>query len=216
MPSTGDLSPSLLALYHERYIGVPIYCGNEASAGIDDGDQEGSWVLQATTADQQRMEDYLQPRCHRTSQLLHIGLGNSGLAQRFCHSVASIVGITIRQDEVDLGLSYAMDNYLPMLMNKYSMPFAAAFGPNFDFVLDNNPTSFCCCYLHFCRMMTTYRRVLRRGGAIVTDHIGLAWVTEVTHPKWSLDFADWARVGEALGLSANNVGGTIFTLAAAT
>jgi hypothetical protein len=210
--STGDLSADLLALYLERFPGVPIYCGDEASVGLDDGDEVGSYALQDTTPDQLRLEDYVQSRCDPRSQILHIGLGNSRLAQRFCNSVLAIVGIAICKSEIDHALSCSIANYLPMLINKYSNTFAGAFGPDFDFVLDNNPTSFCCCYLHFCRMMTTYRRVLRKGGTIVTDRSGLAWVPAEAHPRWSFDFADWARFGAVLGLSARDVNGDVFTM----
>jgi hypothetical protein len=42
MSLTGDLSAGLLALYLERFSGVAIYCGEQASVGLDDGDGVGS------------------------------------------------------------------------------------------------------------------------------------------------------------------------------
>ena len=99
-----------------------------------------------------------------------------------------------------------------MLLNKYSIEYANAFPASFNFILDNNPSTFCCCFFHFARMMTTYRALLIDGGQIVTDRMGLGWVVTGGNPRWRFDFADWARIAEALGLAAEDVDSNVYTM----
>jgi hypothetical protein len=97
-------------------------------------------------------------------------------------------------------------------MNKYSLQFSQAFSSDFDFIVDNNPSTFCCCFFHLARMMTAYRRLMRDGGRIVTERVGLGWVVKGGNPRWSFDFDDWSRIAEVLGLSTSDINGEVFTM----
>ncbi len=169
-----------------------------------------SW--RETTQDQKRIERYLKEECCRHSVLLHVGIGNSGLARNFCSSVSGTVGITIQENELHHALGLRIRNYFPLIMNKYSMELANGFAAGFDFVIDNNPSTFCCCFWHFIRMMTSYRSLLRSGGQIVTDRGGLCWTMPGSNPRWSLNFADWMWVARALGMIAEDVNGDVYMM----
>src|SRR5262249_23922295 len=64
---------------------------------------------------------------------------------------------------------------------------------------DNNPSSFACCLFHFSRMMIAYGDLLKRdGGRFITAQQGLGWVVTGNVPNWSLEWDDWALLGEIL------------------
>jgi len=61
-------------------------------------------------------------------------------------------------------------------------------------------------------MVELYERKLAPGGQIVTDRLGLCWVPEVTHPRWSFDFDDLAAVAAAAGLTAFQRTASVYVL----
>lgn len=158
----------------------------------------------------------MAPRLHPHSRLLHVGLGNSQLAQRFCHEVASIEGITITRTEYDLALSLHIPRYTPRLMNKYSRDFAQM-GGKFDFIIDNNPSTFACCRLHFARMMLAFKAGLAPGGMLLTDRLGLGHVADDSPglERWSFSGEDWFAMAGALDLQASAHGEQVLAMAAA-
>jgi hypothetical protein len=207
----GHITPELLHLWRARFRDVPLYCADELCIGRDAPESGGDWTSFDTTPDQRRIEEHLRAKCHSTSTVLHVGVGNSRLAQSFSGSVGTIVGITIQRGELEHALQCDLPNYFPFLLNKFSMEFFAAFPGRFDFIVDNNPTSFCCCFLHFSRMMSAYRSLLSDQGRIITDRVGLAWVLPNISPRWSCDFADWSKIAEALGMSVKDEDGSVYT-----
>jgi hypothetical protein len=151
-------------------------------------------------------------QCNNNSRVFHVGVGNSNLANRFSPLVSMIVGISIYENEISHALTINIDNYFPFLLNKYAMPMRPAFSAEFDFVVDNNPSGFCCCYFHFCRMMVAYRDLLRSNGQIITDREGLGWAAIDTSPRWRFDFEDWVQIADAVGLRAEDVDGSVYTM----
>jgi len=212
MIPVAQISPSLLALWGEHYSDVPLYCANEDHPGKDEVEELRDFTLYPTTVDQLQIEAYLRQTCQKTDTILHVGIGNSELAERFSGSVSKIIGLTIQQGELDRALQQQIPGYLPLLLNKYSLAFSAAFTAEFDVIVDNNPSCFCCCFFHLCRMMSTYRALLRNSGKILTARIGLAWVVTDGLPRWRFDFADWSRLAERLGMHAEMVDPDVYAM----
>ena len=188
-------------LHRARFAELPLDCGNELDAGIIYSEDLRDWSDKATTPDQVRMENYIDRFDLRQSRVLHIGIGNSGFARRFHNRVRAITGTTIDQPEIEVARALSLPNYDVVMHNKYSGR-DEAFEGEFDFILDNNPTSPCCCLRHLSDLFDFYVAKLAPDGQIVTDRIGLGWVPEGSPRRWSFDFDDLAAVASAAELSA--------------
>lgn len=199
------------ALQAQRFPELPFDCGRSADPGIRFSEELRDWSDKATTPDQRRMENYIDRYDLRRKRILHIGIGNSGLAQRFGKRVKEIVGTTIDEPEFKVAQSLELPNYRFMLHNKFSAENQALDGP-FDFILDNNPTSPCCCIRHLAVLFEFYAGKLAREGQIITDREGLEWVPEESNPRWSFTFDDLAAAGAVAGLTAHRVNSTVFVL----
>lgn len=186
-------------LHRKRFAQLPEDCGGPAPLSGDEDLRD--WSHRATTPDQYRIERYIDRFDLRDKRILHIGIGNSGLAQRFYGRVGQIVGTTVDQSEMNVARCLGFANYHVVLHNKYDGDSRVIDG-RFDFIVDNNPTSPCCCMTHLAELFRFFESRLAEGGQVVTDRVGLAWIPEGSHPRWSLDFADFAAVAAAAGLDA--------------
>ncbi|MBX3440018.1 MAG: hypothetical protein KF861_21185, partial [Planctomycetaceae bacterium] len=70
----------------------------------------------------------------------------------------------------------------------------------YDFIVDNNPTTFCCCRQHLSTMLSSYTALLRPGGVILSDVVGLDWTTQPNDPRWKLTAEEWFALGRFFGL----------------
>ena len=159
------------------------------------------WSEKWTTPDQLRIEKYIDQFDLREKRVLHIGIGNSGFAKRFQERVGEIVGTSLDEPEVELARTLHFPNYRAVLHNKYSGETEQIAG-SFDFIVENNPTSACCCLRHLAELFQLLDSKLAEGGQIVTDRVGLAWIPENANPRWSFDFDDLQAVASAVGLNA--------------
>lgn len=205
------LTEAWLELHRTRLRELPLDCGNLRDAGIIYSEDLRDWSAKATTPDQARMERYVDRYDLRGSRILHIGIGNSGFARRFHARVREIVGTTIDEPEIRVARALALPNYDPVIHNKYAGDTGAVEG-QFDFILDNNPTSPCCCVRHLSDMIEFYEQKLAPGGQIVTDRLGLGWVPEGSNRRWSFDFDDLAAVATAAGLTAFRGTASVYVL----
>ena len=198
-----------------RFSSLLGYCGNETAPGIDESPRNRDWSQRPSTKDQLRIEDFLSARLTAQTRLLHVGIGNSMLAQRFCHEVASIDGVTITRAEQELALSLRLPGYAPRLLNKYSGAFAQM-GGSFDFIIDNNPSTFACCRRHFARLMLACKSMLAPGGLMLTDRAGLAHLaSDAPELKgWSFSAEDWFALAEAMAMHASEHGGQVLAMEA--
>lgn len=197
-----------------RFPELPRDCGERMVPGVSISEQWRDWSARATTPDQLAIERYLAVCDLAGKRILHIGTGNSSLARRFHGRAAEIVGLTVNAEEVELAERLALPNYTVHLRNKYLADSTGLGGP-FDFIVDNNPTTFACCLRHFGAMMRFYSTSLAPGGQLLTERLGLAWVSDRTaeEPRWGFDFADMAAAGAPLGLEAYREG-TVYILSA--
>lgn len=197
---------------HARHFpGLPFDCGEISDPGVRFSEDLRDWSHKATTPDQRRMERYIDRYDLRRKRILHIGVGNSSLAKRFHRRVKEIVGTTVDQPEIDVAASLGFSNYRVVMHNKYAGT-DEGLDQAFDFILDNNPTSPCCCFRHFSTMLDFYARKLSNDGQVVTDLMGLQWVPDDANPRWSFDFEDLAIVAQQAGLSPHRIDGRVFVL----
>ena len=200
-----------IELHRQRFPELRFDCGNDDDPGIIYSEDLRDWSDKATTPDQRRIEKYIDRFDLHDKRILHIGIGNSGLAKRFHPRVREIVGTTIDQPEIDVAKSLSLPNYKFVLHNKYAGRDQAVRG-TFDFIIDNNPTSPCCCVRHLAALFDFYAAKLADGGQIVTDAQGLKWVPADSHARWSFDFDDLAEVGALAGLSAFRANRSVYVL----
>ena len=198
-------------LHRSRFPNLPLDCGNLRDPGIIYSEDLRDWSDKATTPDQARMERYIDRYDLRQARVLHVGIGNSGFAKRFHPRVKEIVGTTIDEPEMQVAAVLGLPNYRFVIHNKYSGGNEGVEG-KFDFILDNNPTSPCCCLRHLAELFEFYSDKLAPGGQIVTDQEGLGWVPHDSNPRWSFDFDDLTAVARVAGLSAYRVNRTVYVL----
>lgn len=198
-------------LQQSRFPELAFDCGNAVDPGIIYSEDLRDWSDKATTPDQRRIEHYIDRFDLRDRRVLHVGVGNSGLAKRFYRRVKEIVGTTIDQPEIEVARALALPNYAVLLHNKYAGGSDAILG-QFDFIVDNNLTSPCCCISHLAELFRFLDARLTGDGQIVTDREGLGWVPDDSHPRWGFDFDDLAAVAAAAGLSAHRANRDVFIL----
>lgn len=198
-------------LHRARFPELPLDCGRERDPGVIYSEDLRDWSDKPTTPDQVRMELHLDRYDLRARRILHIGIGDSGLARRFHRRTGEIVGTTIDEPEMKVARSLAIPGYRFLIHNKFSGEWATI-GGKFDFILDNNPTSPCCCVRHLSDLFDFYCAKLAEAGQVITDQQGLGWVPDETHPRWSFDFDDLAAVASVAGLVAARANENIYLL----
>jgi hypothetical protein len=148
------------------------YCGSE-QPGVASNDEAIDWTQQQTTLDQVRIEAVLDTMALTGAQLLHVGVGNSKLAQRFASRLSGVDGLTVHHNEKIYADALAIANYTVYVLNKYSREVVSVLSHTYDFIIDNNLASFACCKKHFFIMLENYLSLLRSQGRILTCQIGM-------------------------------------------
>lgn len=198
----------------KRFLDMVEVCGiydfdrkNLELTAIDDSGPEliFNWSEKHTTPDQLRIEDVFGAFAHSSAKVLHVGVGNSGLAQRWNQRVSSIVGTTISRHEMEAARAANLANYSVHLINKYS-PRMLQLPGDYDFIIDNNPNLAPCCKFHFLNLWSNYRELLKPGGMFMTDIAGLGWVLPGSDPGWRLDDRDLDWLADAFGFTLTRAG----------
>jgi hypothetical protein len=148
------------------------YCGSE-QPGVALNDEAIDWTQQQTTPDQVRIEAVLDTMALTGAQLLHVGVGNSKLAQRFASRLSGVDGLTVHHNEKIYADALAIANYTVYVLNKHSREVVSVLSHTYDFIIDNNLASFACCKKHFFIMLENYLSLLRSRGRILTCQIGM-------------------------------------------
>jgi hypothetical protein len=198
-----------------RFAEFPLDCGNARDPGVIYNDDIRNWSDKPTTPDQKRIELYIDRYDLSQKRILHIGIGDSGLALRFHGRVREIVGTTIDEPEMMVARARALPRYTHLLHNKFTSWDRVVEG-KFDFIIDNNPTSPCCCLRHLEALFDFYDAKLAEGGQIVTDRQGLKWVPRGSDSRWGLNFEDLLLVASAAGFSAHRMNRTVYVLSRTT
>ena len=183
-------------------------CGNPDDPGMPS--YYSDWDQSETTVDQLAIEDALdamQPSVDE--QILHVGIGNSGFAQRFAPRVKLVDGITVSQNEASFAESLSIDSYTVHLVSKYSRQFLLTIENKYDYIIDNNLASWACCRFHLYTMFENYRWCLRPGGRILTDQRGMDWTAD-GDPRRLLSYDDLDALGALFGLVTARVNDTVY------
>lgn len=175
--------------------GIRWNCFSKESPGIDEVLEWQDWAERESTPDQKRIEKFLSFQDLNGKNLLHVGIGNSELAKNFCSGADAIDGITIQNQEYKKGRELGIANYRVFLLNKYSAVMPAILGASYDVIIDNNPSSFACCRKHFYTMLNNYVLLLKPGGEIITDKLGLGWSVTENDLRWRLTPEHWIKIG---------------------
>jgi hypothetical protein len=154
------------------YANFEEHCGRE-QPGVSPNPEAIDWTRQETTRDQVRIEAVLDMLTLSGAQILHVGVGNSQLAQRFADRVRSIDGLTVHENEKIYAEALSIPNYTVHVLNKYSREVVSVLARSYDIIIDNNLASFTCCKQHFYVMLENYIAVLRSQGGILTCQIGM-------------------------------------------
>jgi hypothetical protein len=197
--------------YNSPYETCPEICANIDEPGL--ALDLPLWVDHAhleTTVDQASIEAALSEMELGGKRLLHVGVGNSQLAQQFAQQFELIDGLTVSENELRLAKSVQIDTYTVFFVNKYSREFVLAIKNKYDFIVDNNLASFACCKFHFYRMLDNYLWALRPGGQILTDQRGMDWVVE--DPRWKLNHADLCALERKFPVKVTKISETVFSL----
>lgn len=190
---------------------VTVFCGNEKNPGRGlDNQTEIDYSDTSTSLDQKRIEDVLAARKLAGLRLLHVGIGNSQLAQRLAHRADAIDGITVHAREKERADELHLANYRAFIINKHTRRLADLPSP-YDIIIDNNLASFACCMVHFSRMLRTYRQLLREGGFIITDQRGMDWTVD-GNDEWKLNYDDLDALGENFGLAVFRLTDCVYAL----
>ena len=170
------------------FTATPFFCGTIDNPGIAvDFDQYVDFSARETTVDQRRIEDELRSIIKADQSILHVGVGNSALAESFSTLASNIYGVTISSAEKKQAKSLGISNYRIFLANKYHRQFSSYFKRlKFDYIIDNNLASFTCCRYHFYQMFDNYISCLKVGGKILTDQRGMDWA--LAHAGFIMNF----------------------------
>ncbi len=159
-----------------RYAFFPRYCSNNLISKITYSD--GSWINRKTTADLEKITDFIVKYKSSNLSILQIGIGNSSLFSGVGIKAKRFVGISVVEDEIlyakkkfeeEFGSAYEV-----ILMNKYSNEIGNLMG-GFDFIIDNDISSYACCKFHFESMLDIYHNLLAQGGCIIVGVDGLGY-----------------------------------------
>ena len=165
------------------------------------------WEDRKTTTDELEIIDYLKKfRNMKNKNILHIGIGNSFLANNFINN-CQITGITISNKEILKARSLKLNNYNYFLCDKYSINFKdLILDQKFDFIVDTNLKSYSCCQKTFEFMIDNMLVLIKDGGELITSRNGMNWVKELK-PKisFSIDKLFYFKLKEVEGKISNKL-----------
>ena len=137
------------------------------------------WEFKKSTSDELEIVKFLLNSKNNIlkKNILHIGVGNSYLAEKLCKFNYKIDGITISKKELDLAKKRKIKNYKVFLINKYSINFLKFIKEKkYDLIIDNNLKSYACCNKSFYFFFNNLNNSMRKNSYIFTSRKGLNWV----------------------------------------
>jgi hypothetical protein len=187
------------------------FCGNHEQPWVTMNSAAVDWTQQETTRDQARIEAVLDTMDVTGTSILHVGVGNSGFAQRFASQARRIDGLTVHQNEKIYAEALGIPNYTVYMLNKHSSEFVSVLTHTYDFIIDNNLASFACCKYHFSVMCENYLRVLASHGQILTCQIGM----DVYHGAfgWVMTYADLVSLERTFPVHVSKMTDAVYAIA---
>ena len=194
------------------YATYKAFCGNREQPWVTLNSEAVDWTQQQTTRDQACIEAVLDTMAVTGTSILHVGVGNSGFAQRFASRARRIDGLTVHQNEKTHADALGLPNYSVYILNKYSPEFASVITHTYDFIIDNNLASFACCKYHFAVMIENYQGVLAPHGQILTCQIGM----DVYHGDFGcvMTYDDLVSLENKFPVHVSKLTDAVYTIAA--
>ncbi len=187
------------------------FCGNRQQPWVTRISEAVDWTHQETTRDQVRIEAVLDTMAVTGTSMLHVGVGNSKLAQRFASQARRLDGLTVHQNEKTHADALGIPNYTVYVLNKYSPEFISVITNTYDFIIDNNLASFACCKHHFSVMFENYLRALTSHGQILTCQIGMdAYVGAF---GWVMTYADLVSLERKFPMHVSKMTDVVYAIA---
>tara|TARA_B100000963_G_C22563994_1_gene642761 strand:- start:203 stop:874 length:672 start_codon:yes stop_codon:yes gene_type:complete len=155
---------------------------------FEDRSNYSYWENNEVTSDEKEITEFLnQSELSENKNLLHIGVGNSHIAQNL-KNYSCIDGITISNNELKNAHNLNISNYNIYLKNKYSSGDLLKNRIGFyDFIIDNNLKSFACCNNAFEDLISKYKNYLKNNGSIISSLRGMRW-SRIVKPVYSFSF----------------------------
>jgi len=193
--------------YKPSYLSGPEYCGHAVGMRVE---SRPVWRKRPASIDELLLEATIRKGPLQDLSILHVGIGNSGLAIRLSPYCRHITGVTLEEAERSVAIDLGLQNYHVVVGNKYS----DGFGRNlpldaYDIIVDHRIADHACCRHHLKVLMENYSRLLAPKGRLVTTQHGLA--RSATNSGWKLNPADLARLGGEFGCVAKT-GYGVYTL----
>ena len=188
------------------------FCGNHEQPWVTMNSAAVDWTQQETTRDQAHIEAVLDTMAVTGASILHVGVGNSGFAQRFASRARRIDGLTVHQNEKTYAEALGIPNYTVYVLNKHSQEFVSVIANTYDFIIDNNLASFTCCKYHFFVMCENYLRALTSHGQILTCQIGM----DVYHGAFGcvMTYADLVSLERKFPVHVSKMTDVVYAIAA--
>lgn len=197
--------------HRSQYEDCPDLCGRFDNPGARlESDRFLDSSRKPTTVDQSCIEDVMETLPLNGMTILHVGVGNSSLAQRFASRAAAVIGATLSGNEKARADSLGLPQYSVFVANKYGREFPSLAGQGHRLIVDNNLASFACCKFHFYRMLDSYIGALSAGGMILTDQRGMDWVAG--DARWKLTYNDLEALESKFPLRAAKVTHSVYSL----
>jgi hypothetical protein len=186
-------------------------CGNRAQPGVTRITAALDWSRQATTPDQRCIEAVLDMHVGTGTSLLHVGVGNAQLAQRFARRAQRLDGLTLHPQEQIHAAALGLPHDTVAVHNTYSPTLETVLTPPYDWIIDNNLAAFACCQSHFLVMWATYLRVLAPQGQIVTCQLGMdAYQAD---GGWAMTSADLVSLERRFSIRVSPLTGLVYAIA---
>lgn len=212
----------LMAILAENRFGfakAKLYCGVEPTVEMYDDieyeDELFNFAYMEPTPDAVFIDAYMKTLDIKQLNILHIGIGNSSLAQYYLNLGCYIDGITVAKEEYKKARDIFHKNYHPFMCNKYSKELEIiCYLKKYDLIIDNNLSSFVCCKTHFHTMMNSYVSMLKPGGQIITQQLGMQWVMTMggVEACWALYENDLKLLCNYYGLVFKRENNGVFTM----
>lgn len=193
------------------YATYKAFCGNREQPWVTRISEAVDWTQQETTRDQVLIEAVLDTLAVADASILHVGVGNSKLAQRFASRARRIDGLTVHENEKLHADALGLPNYTVHVLNKYSPEFVSVITNTYDFIIDNNLASFACCQYHFAVMCENYLRALAPHGQLLTCQIGM----DAYHGDfgWVMTYADLVSLERQFPMHVSKMTDVVYAIA---
>ncbi|MFB0925782.1 MAG: hypothetical protein QMB65_10975 [Vicingaceae bacterium] len=170
--------------------------------------KDTSWVEIRVTDDQLRIEVVLKEFDLKDKKILHVGIGSSSLASQFNYLAERIDGITVMPEEKKYAESLNLPKYNTFIINKYSNELNSL-NQSYDFIIDNNLSSFACCKHHYQLMLNNYIDILNQGGMILTDEVGMKYYEDYA---FGIEFEDLQKLEKELPVKVLKINQSVFAI----